>query len=452
MPATVDRDHLTGLIRREEATFEERHPNSRELHERARRSMLDGVPMHWMTEWVGRFPVFVDHAEGARFTDVDGNEYVDLCLGDTGAMTGHSPPATVAAVNRQIARGITVMLPGEDSIWVGEEMTRRFGLPFWQFALSATDANRFTIRLARHLTKRPKVMVHNWCYHGSVDETFAILENGKVVTRTNNIGPPVDPALTSRVVEFNDLEGLERELANGDVACCLFEPALTNIGIVLPDPGYHDGVRELTRKYGTFLVIYETHTICTGPGGFTRAHDLDPDFLTCGKLLAGGVPAAAYGFTAEIASQMDAKLPKPVDVGGIGGTLAGNALSLAAMRGTLEHVLTDEAFERMIGHAVDFNQGVHDAIDRTDLPWHVTRLGCRAEYRFQPLPRNGGEAEAGTDHDLDVFMHLYALNRGILLTPFHNMALMCPATTGEDVARHTEVFNQAVDELVGVRV
>lgn len=243
MPATVDRDHLARLIDREEAAFEERHPRSRELHERARRSLLDGVPMHWMTEWVGPFPIFVDHAEGARFTDVDGNEYVDLCLGDTGAMTGHSPKATVEAVNRQIARGITVMLPGEDAIWVGEEMTRRFGLPRWQFALTATDANRFTIRLARQLTGRPKVLVHNFCYHGSVDETFAVLQNGRVVARANNIGPPVDPALTTRVVDINDLEGLERELANGDVACCLFESALTNIGIVLPEPGYHEGVR-----------------------------------------------------------------------------------------------------------------------------------------------------------------------------------------------------------------
>ena len=285
--------------------------------------------MHWMTEWAGPFPVFVDQAPGRRSRDVDGNEYVDLCLGDTGAMTGHAPEAAAVAVAEQMRRGTTLMLPTEDSIWVGEEMTRRFGLPSWQFALTATDANRFTIRLARAATGRPKVIVHNWCYHGSVDETFAVLADGGIASRPNNIGPPVDPSLTTRVVEINDLDGLERELAEGDVACCLFEPALTNIGIVLPEPGYHDAVRELTRRHGTFLVIDETHTLCSGPGGYTRAHDLDPDFLTFGKPLASGVPAAAYGMSEDTARRVAAALPPgPVDVGGIGGTLAGNALSL----------------------------------------------------------------------------------------------------------------------------
>jgi len=341
------------------------------------------------------------------------------------------------------------MLPTEDSIWVGEEMSRRFDLPSWQFALTATDANRFTIRLAREATGRQKVIVHNWCYHGSVDETFAILAGGGIATRPHNIGRPVDPSLTTRVVEINDLEGLERELAAGDVACCLFEPALTNIGIVLPDEGYHAGVRELTRRYGAFLVIDETHTLCAGPGGYTRAHDLDPDFLTVGKPLASGLPAAAYGMSEEAARRVAAALPPgPVDVGGIGGTLAGNALSLRAMRATLEHVLTDDAFARMIPLAERFTDGVEDAIRRDGLDWYITRLGCRAEYGFQPeRPRNGGEAAASMDHDLDRFMHLYALNRGVLMTPFHNMALMSPATTAADVDRHTEVFAEATAEL-----
>ena len=449
LASTVDRVRLADLAAREERRFGETHPRSRELFERAGRSLLAGVPMHWMTEWAGAFPVFVSEASGARFVDVDGNEYVDLCLGDTGAMTGHAPAAAADAVSDQVRRGTTLMLPTEDAIWVAEEMGRRFGLPFWQFALTATDANRFTIRLARATTGRTKVLVHNWCYHGSVDESFAVLADGEVEARPYNIGPPVDPSQTTRVVEINDLEGLERELAHGDVACCLFEPALTNVGIVLPEPGYHEGVRELTRRYGALLVIDETHCICAGPGGYTGAHRLKPDFVTIGKPLASGVPAAAYGMSEGTARRVIGALPGgPVDVGGIGGTLAGNALSLRAMRATLEHVLTAEAFARMIPLAERFTDGVEAAIDRHGLAWYITRLGCRAEYGFQrERPRTGGEAAASMDHELDRFMHLYALNRGVLMTPFHNMALMSPATTDADVDRHTDVFTEALAEL-----
>ncbi len=448
--STVDRGRLATLQAREEARFVELHPRSQALHERAGRSLLAGVPMHWMVEWAGAFPVFVAEASGARFTDVDGIEYVDLCLGDTGAMTGHAPAATAEAVCDQVRKGTTLMLPTEDAIACAEEFTRRFGLPIWQFALTATDANRFTIRLARQVTGRPKILVHNWCYHGSVDETFITLdEHGRPQTRPHNIGPAVPPAETTRVVEINDLDALERELAHGDVACCLFEPALTNIGIVLPDAGYHTAVRELCRRHGAFLVIDETHTICAGPGGYTRAHDLDPDFLTVGKPLAGGIPAAAYGMSEETAHRVVAALPDgPVDVGGIGGTLAGNALSLRAMRATLTHVLTAEAYGRMIPLAERFTDGVQTAIGACGLDWYITRLGCRAEYGFQrDRPRTGGEAAASMDHELDRFMHLYALNRGVLMTPFHNMALMSPATVAADVDRHTEVFAEAVREL-----
>jgi glutamate-1-semialdehyde 2,1-aminomutase len=450
--STVDRARLAELHAREERRFVDQHPRSRELHERAGRSLLAGVPMHWMVEWAGAYPVFVAEARGARFTDVDGHEYVDLCLGDTGAMTGHAPAATAEAVFDQVRRGTTLMLPTEDAIACAEELGRRFGLPIWQFALTATDANRFTIRLARQATGRPKILVHNWCYHGSVDETFIALDDaGRPQTRPHNIGAAVPPTATTRVVEINDLDGLERELAEGDVACCLFEPALTNIGIVLPDAGYHAAVRELTRRHGALLVIDETHTLCAGPGGYTRAYDLEPDFLTVGKPLAGGIPAAAYGMSEETAARVVATLPDgPVDVGGIGGTLAGNALSLRAMRATLEHVLTEEAYGRMIPLAERFTDGVTAAIRARGLHWYITRLGCRAEYGFQPTrPHTGGEAAASMDHQLDRFMHLHALNRGVLMTPFHNMALMSPATTAADVDRHTEVFAEAVAELSG---
>ena len=405
--------------------------------------------MHWMRKWPGGFPVFVAEAKGARFSDVDVIEYVDFCLGDTGAMTGHAPDPTLRAIAAQAAKGITLMLPSEDALFVSQELARRFGVGAWQFALTATDANRFSIRLARHVTGRHKVLVFNWCYHGTVDETFATLVDGRVEARQGNLGPPVDPAETTRVVEFNDVDGLERELARGDVAVVLTEPALTNIGIVHPEPGFHDALRELTTRHGTLLAIDETHTICCGPGGFTAAHGLEPDIVTIGKPIAGGIPAAAYGFSEELAARLAGTIElEDVDVGGIGGTLAANALSLAAMRATLADVLTEDAFARMIPLAERWTAGVEAGIAEAGLPWHVTQLGCRAEYLFGPdRPRNGSEAHAAGDYALERYMHLYALNRGILLTPFHNMALMSPATSEAGVDLHTEVFREAVLEL-----
>ncbi|MEO8292027.1 MAG: aspartate aminotransferase family protein [Actinomycetota bacterium] len=449
---TIDRSRLTDLMQRERERFAQTHPRSGELSDQAGRSLLYGVPMNWMTRWPGAYPVWVAQGRGARFTDVDGIEYVDLCLGDTGAMAGHAPKIAVDAIAEQAAQGLTFMLPTEDALWVGEEMQRRFGLDLWQFCLTATDANRFVLRLARDATGRSKVVVHDHNYHGTVDETFATLEDGHVVASSGNVGPPVDPALTTRVVQFNDLAGLEEALAEGDVACCLFEPALTNIGIVLPDDAYHRGVRELCTKYGTLLVIDETHTICAGPGGYTRRYGLKPDLLTIGKTLGAGVPSAAYGMTQQVADRVVAGTNwHETDVGGVGGTLAGSALSFAAMRATLGEILTDEAFVRMEDLAVRFTDGVETVIAAHDLPWHIVRLGCRAEYLFRPNPaRDGVEAAAGQDEELDAFIHLFLLNRGILLTPFHNMALMSPATTAEDVDSHTQVFAEAVGELVGV--
>jgi glutamate-1-semialdehyde 2,1-aminomutase len=443
---------LADLQAREEARFVETHPRSRELASAARATLFEGVPMHWMRKWPGGFPVFVAEANGARFVDVDGHEYVDFCLGDTGAMTGHAPGPTLTALTDQSAKGITLMLPSEDALWVSAELTRRFGVSAWQFALTATDANRFSIRLARHVTRRPKILVFNWCYHGTVDETFATLDDGAVRARPGNLGPPVDPAETTRVVEFNDVDALERELSHGDVALVLAEPALTNIGIVHPEPGFHDALRDLARRHGTLLAIDETHTICCGPGGYTGAHGLEPDIVTIGKPIAGGIPAAAYGLSEETASRLAGTIElEEVDVGGVGGTLAANALSLATMRATLAQVLTEEAYARMIPLAERWTAGVERGIDEAGLPWHVTRLGCRAEYLFGPTrPRNGGEAHAAGNFALERYMHLHALNRGILLTPFHNMALMSPATTADEVDLHTEVFREAALELAEV--
>ena len=448
---TLDRARIATLTERERAAFVDTHPRSLALHRDAGASLLGGVPMNWMNRWPGPFPLFVAEAAGARLTDVDGLDYVDLCLGDTGAMCGHAPAATVAAIADQAARGITTMLPTADAAWVGAELSRRFGLPLWQIAMSATDANRFALRFCRAITGRPKILVFNWCYHGTVDETFAVLgPNGEVQARPGNLGPQVDPASTTRVVEFNDLPALERALAAGDVACVLAEPALTNIGIVLPDPGFHVELRRLTREAGTLLVIDETHTLCAGPGGYTAAHGLEPDLLTLGKPIAGGVPAAAYGFTRAVADALRGPVIESpdADVSGVGGTLTGNALALAAMRATLGEVLTDDAWDTMIPLAGRWAAGVRSVIDAHGLAWTVQQLGCRAEYWFCPPPHNGGQAAAAVDHELDALMHLYALNRGVLLTPFHNMALMSPATTEADVDRHTQVFADAVGELL----
>jgi glutamate-1-semialdehyde 2,1-aminomutase len=449
---TLDRSRLEQLMASELAAFERANPRSRALSDRARGSLLDGVPMNWMVKWAGAFPLFVESASGAHFRDVDGHDYVDLCLGDTGAMAGHGPDAMIRAVGAQLGRGITHMLPTEDAIAAGNELRRRFGLRFWQFTLTATDANRFVIRLARHITGRSKIVVHNHCYHGSVDETFAVIgPDGMAVARRGNIGKPVALAETTRVVEINDLDALDRELAHGDVAACLFEPALTNVGIVLPEPGYHEAARDLTRKHGALLINDETHTICAGPGGYTGAHDLHPDFLTIGKTIGGGIPAAAYGFTEEVAERIRRSIDREdSDVGGIGGTLAGNALSLAAIRATLTEVLTDEAFARMIPLGERFEAGVNGVLSAHGVPWHVTRLGARAEYHFIAQPaRNGTELHDAADPELERFLHLWAMNRGVLMTPFHNMALMSPATTAADVDRHTEVFEQAVAALFG---
>ena len=450
--ATLDRRRLGALMAHEQARFVDAHPRSGALFERAKRSLLAGVPMNWMVKWPGAYPPFVESARGAHFRCVDGHDYVDFCLGDTGAMAGHGAAATIAAVERQLPLGITHMLPTEDAAWVGEELQRRFGLRYWQFAITATDANRFSIRLARAITDRPFIAVHDQNYHGTVDETFAWLtDDGRVEARRGNLGPPVDPALTTRVVPFNDIPALEAALADRRVAALLIEPALTNVGIVLPEPGYHDAVREITRRTGTILIIDETHTVCAGPGGMTKADGLDPDMFVIGKTIGGGIPAATYGFSEPIAERITATVGlEDADVGGIGGTLAGYALSLAAVRATLGAVLTDEAFARMIPLAERWTAGVNEVIAARAVPWHVTRLGARAEYHFMPSPpRTGREQWDHGDFELERFLHLWALNRGVLMTPFHNMALMSPATTEADVDRHTEVFAAAVQALFG---
>jgi glutamate-1-semialdehyde 2,1-aminomutase len=448
----MDRKRLAELAKYEQKRFIEKHPKSGEMFLAAKEVMPGGVPMSWMAKWPGPYPIFVESAQGARFVDVDQNIYIDFCLGDTGSMTGHSPEPTVRAICEQVGKGLTAMLPTQDAVIVSTELAKRFGLPLWQFTVSATDANRHVIRYSRHITGRKKIIVIDRCYHGSVDETFAMLDRqGNTIAREGNIGAPVALAETTRVVPFNDLSSMEDALAHGDVAAILMEPAMTNVGIVLPDEGYLQGVGELAKRYGALWIIDETHTMSVGAGGMTGSLGLRPDFLTIGKAIAGGIPTGTFGMTREVAAEISTRIAlDQIDTGGIGGTLAGNALSLAAMRATLTEVLTPKAFEAMIALGTRWSDGVDAAIKEFDLPWHCNRLGARGEYVFaSSAPRTGREAADAGDFELEQYIHLRLLNDGFLLTPFHNMALMSPSTTSKDVDAHTQAFRRMCADLVG---
>lgn len=447
----IDRVALTEQLDRERASYAQRTPGSKALFDQADH-LFGRVPMTWMNKWSGGYPLYLATARGNRITDVDGNEYIDFALGDTGAMAGHSPDATVRAVHERIETdgGITTMMPTADAEWVAADLSRRFGVPLWSFSLTATDANRWALRLARMLTGRDKVLAFSYCYHGSVDETFVKTgPDGQAILREGNVGAPVPIGVTTRVAEFNDIASVEKALAHGDVAVVIAEPALTNIGIVLPEPGFLEQLREACDRHGTLLLIDETHTISAGPGGCTKAWNLRPDIVVIGKSIGGGVPSGAYGITQELADSVadhpDADL---IDVGGVGGTLAGNAMSVAAMRATLEHVLTDAAFDHMISLGARFADGVQSVLDARDVPWSISQLGARAEYRFaRPAPRTGTESAHAHDDDLEEYLHLFMANRGVLMTPFHNMALMCPLTTAADVDMHTALFDEAVSRI-----
>jgi glutamate-1-semialdehyde 2,1-aminomutase len=449
--AGINRPALEAALDGEREFYRSRTPRSKELFDAADH-LLGRVPMTWMNKWAGGHPIHFAQAKGNRIIDVDGNEYIDFALGDTGAMAGHSPNATVRAVRNRIegAGGITTMLPTDDAEWVAADLTRRFGLPLWSLSLTATDANRWALRIARLVTGRDKICAFWYCYHGAVDETLVRTgPGGTTIEREGNVGPAVPVAQTTRVAEFNDLESVEGALAHRDVAVLIAEPALTNIGIVLPEEGFWDSVRELCDTYGTLLLIDETHTISAGPGGCTAAWGLRPDILVIGKSIGGGVPSGAYGLTQEVADRIsDHPEADLIDVGGVGGTLAGNALSTAAMRATLDEVLTEFAFDHMIDLATRFREGVEKVLADAEVPWSIAQLGARAEYRFvDPPPRTGSESAAAHDDDVEEYLHLFMANRGVLLTPFHNMALMCPTTSASDVDRHTELFAEALQAI-----
>lgn len=456
-------ERVKELVRREQERYEEEHPKSKRMFEEARKNLVGGVPMSWMRIWVGGFPVFVERAEGVHITDADGHTYLDLCLGDTGGLCGHAHPRITEAIYEQIKnKGTTTMLPTEDSIWVGKELERRFKLPCWQILMTATDANRMALKAAREYTGRRLILAFNGTYHGSVDETLCVNIMGYLINAPGLMGPIVeDPKVMTRMIEFNDVDALEEALAPQDVACVITEPVMTNVGIINPEPGYHDALREITRKYGTLLLIDETHSMCAGPRGVTGEMDLDPDIFVVGKFIAGGYPAAALGFTRDISDWMAARQPWHVFFG-FGGTLSGNATAVAGIRAALEHALNDQNFERMIKLATKMEEGLAAVIREHELEWYVARIGCRVEFRFLPqAPRNGAEAlfadvpynavdliEEGLTGPLEVLIHLYCANRGILLTPVHEMALVGPTTTEQEVDNYVGVIGDLVKELV----
>ena len=446
----IDRNRLKKLQQEEDLLFINLHPKSKEHAILAENNLLGGVPMPWMNRLPGSFPIFFKEAKGSKIKDIDSIEYVDFCLGDTGAMTGHSAPFVTEALQQAASRGITTMMPSEDASWVANELSKRFKLKYWQLAMTATDANRFSLRYSRYITGKPKICVMDWCYHGTVDETLAVLDkNGNVIPRPGAVGPQVHPSVTTRIAVYNDLESLENVLKHGDVACVLMEPALTNIGIVLPEKGYLEGVRELTKKYDALLIMDETHTISVGPGGATKAWNLDPDMFVIGKPIGGGMPVAAYGLSEEVADKLKHHLSSDnIDVSGVGGTLTGNAMALAAIKATLSNTLSEKDFNFMIPLATKWTDGVQSVISEFKLPWTVQQLGCRSEYWFCPRPKNGAEAANANFHDIEKYFHLYCLNRGVLITPFHNMALLSPYHTINDVDKHTSIFRDVVRSMI----
>ena len=438
------------LAAAERTSYIARNPESARLAGQAAQHLLFGVPMHWMNDWSTPFPLTVREASGARFRDADGHEYIDFCLGDTGAMFGHAPAPVAQAIARQAARGYTAMLPSEDAAPVAAELARRFGLPYWQFALSASDANRFVLRWLRAATGRSKVLVFNGCYHGTVDDVFVDLVDGVPTQRDSLLGQVHKLTDHTVVVEFNDLPALEAALKQGDIACVLAEPVMTNIGMVLPRPGYWEAAQQLLKRHGSLLVIDETHTISSGPGGYAQAHGMQPDALVVGKPIGGGIPCAAYGFTEELARRVEkAKRNAPPGHSGIGTTLSANMFAMAAMRANLEQVMTEQAYQHMFALAAQLAEGLRAVIARHNLPWCVTQIGARTEFQFTPTaPQNGTHAQSILDHELEQIIHLYLLNRGLLITPFHNMLLVCPDTSESDVRYLLCVLEDCVTELL----
>jgi glutamate-1-semialdehyde 2,1-aminomutase len=448
MSDPFDAARIARFFAAESARFHAAHPRTAQLQARARHHFPFGVPLHWMADAPAQ--LLVDRAQGARLFDVDGHELIDFCLGDTGAMFGHAPPPVARVLAEAGGWGATTMLASTVALDVAALLEARFGLPMWQFAATASDANRFVLRWLRAITGRPVVLVFNGCYHGTVDDALVDLgADGRAHARASLLGQVHDCGATTRVVEFNDLAALEAALAPGDVACVLTEPVLTNVGMVLPDPGFLDGLRELTRRHGTLLVCDETHTISCGPGGYCRDAGVEPDVLVLGKPIAGGTPGAAYGFSAALGARLqEVKRAAPPGHSGIGTTLAAGLLTLRLMRAMLAEVMNPQAYAAMFATAAQIAAGLEAVLAARRLPWTVTRIGARCEVQFAARrPRNGSQARAAFRDDLEAALQLGLLNRGLLLTPFHNMVLASPAHTSADAQALVDAFAAVLDAL-----
>jgi glutamate-1-semialdehyde 2,1-aminomutase len=449
----LDWTRALAFLARERHSFAERNPASAALAAQASEHLMFGVPLHWMSDWGTPFALHVAHASGAEVTDADGHRLVDFCLGDTGAMFGHSPAPVAAALARQATRGYTTMLATQDAAAVGAMLAERFGLPMWQFAMSATDANRYIVRWIRAATGRPKILVFNGCYHGTIEDVFVDLVDGQPVQRSSLLGQVHDLTQHTLVVEFNDLAALDAALSAGDVACVLAEPVMTNIGMVLPEPGFWAEAQAIIRRHGSLLVMDETHTISTGPGGYARAHGIEPDALVLGKPVGGGMPCAVYGMSAALAARaVKAKQDAPPGHSGIGTTLTGNMLAMAAMRAALAEVMTPAAYAHMLSLAQRLATGLRSVIARHGLPWCVTQVGARTEFQFCPTPpQSGSEADGILDGELEHLIHLGLLNRGVMITPFHNMMLVCPHTSTDDVAQLIGALDEVLTRITPPR-
>lgn len=444
--APVSPPWLSARFDAERQRFIASHPQSLALAGQAAAHFLFGVPMHWMRDWPTPATLFVRQARGVTLECADGLHYTDFCLGDTGAMFGHSPTPVAEAIARQAARGLTCMLPADNTPAVGELLAQRFGLPLWQLALTASDANRFVLRWARAITQRPQLLVFDGCYHGAVDDTLVDRDptTGQTLPRPSVLGQVHNHHAYTRVVPFNDLAALETALADGQVAALLAEPALTNFGLVPPAPGYWTEAQAQCQQYGTLLIMDETHTLSSGPGGYARHHGLQPDFLVVGKAVAGGLPCAVYGFTEAVGACMrQAKEQAPEGHSGIGTTLTANPLTLAALQAALQHLHTPASYATMLAAAQELENGLLQRIRAAGQPWTVTRIGARMELQFMPhTPRHAQDVRDFGQPELEAFTHLFMLNRGVLLTPFHSMLLCSPATTAEDVQQLLRNFDE----------
>lgn len=441
--------NATKILNAERERFLKLHPRSVALAAESQPHFLYGVPMHWMNDWGTPTPLFVSQAQGAHFTCADDIDYTDFCLGDTGAMFGHSPTAVAQAIASQAQNGLTAMLPSTLAPQVGKTLKNFFNLPYWQLATTATDANRFVLRWARAITQRKKLLVFDGCYHGTVDDTMVDLVDNKTISRASLLGQVVDLGLNTVAVPFNDLAAVEQALATGEFAALLTEPALTNCGMVLPNDGFIQGLRALCTKYGTLLILDETHTISTAHGGWAKANNITPDFLVVGKPIAGGLPAAAYGFNAQMAARMQAaKDAAPAGHSGIGTTLSGNMMTLVAIHATLDKVATKAAYKHMLDLAKQLEDGLQATIKTHQLPWQISRIGARLELQFcTQAPQNAAQAREAQNDTLESAIHLYLLNRGVLLTPFHNMMLVCPSTTLADTHKLITIFRECIHAL-----